>query len=135
MPLLDASEERDLAKAVEVQVNAILRQAFAGAPRLLRLVNVDGRTVDVAEDGPFMLGALAAIIDDQERRHWLERKLDHGRWLVESLPAILRDLKEVRDPAAHGARVSRERVVRLRDEMIGVGFKGSLLDLAQVRLR
>ncbi len=48
----------NFAKAVEVQVNALLRVALAGADRSLRLRNVDGRTVDLLADGPWTLGDL-----------------------------------------------------------------------------
>lgn len=126
----------DLAKAMEVQTNAILRRVMSGAGQQLRLVNVDGRTMDVATDGPFGLGDLASIIDgDQPRGEWLKRRLSHGDWFVASLPAILRDLKSARNPSAHGGAVDRERIVQLRDSLVGVGCKGALLDLAQVQPR
>jgi hypothetical protein len=125
----------DFAKAVEVQVNARLREALAVADARLRQANVDGATVDLAADGPFALGPLAhAIRGDEARNAWLRRRLVHGEWFAASLPPILDELREVRNAAAHGEPVDRTRVARLRDRLVGVGSKGTLLDLAQVRL-
>jgi len=125
----------DFAKAVEVQVNARLREALAGADARLRRANVDGATVDLVEDGPFALGALAHAIRGEEARNgWLRRRLVHGDWFAASLPPILDELREVRNAAAHGEPVDRERVAQLRNRLVGVGSKGTLLDLAQVRL-
>jgi len=125
----------DFAKAVEVQVNALLRAALDGADARLRRANVDGATVDLAADGPFALGALAHAIRGEEARNaWLRRRLVHGDWFAASLPPILDELREVRNAAAHGEPVDRERVAQLRAHLIGVGGKGTLLDLAQVRV-
>lgn len=125
----------NLAKAVEVQTNRVLREALLTADRRLRQMNVDGLSVDVATDGPFSLAVLADIIaGDQHRYEWLERRLVHGEWFTASLPPILRDLKDARNPAAHGGVVDRDRVVALRASLVGVGQKGHLLDLAQARL-
>lgn len=77
--------------------------------------------------------ARAAIADDQARNGWLRRRLVHGEWFAASLPPILDELRAVRNAAAHGEPVARERVQRLRDQLVGVGCKGALLELAQVR--
>ncbi len=125
----------NLAKAVEVQVNALLRGALAGADRSLRLTNVDGKTVDLLTDGPWALGELRRAIDgDEARRQWLRQKLQHGAWFTGSLPAVLEELREVRNPAAHAGGVGRERVVQLRNHLVGVGCLGSLVELAGVRV-
>lgn len=125
----------DYAKAVEVQVNAVLRAALADAPAEARLANVDGHTVDLSEHGPFELGTLARVMCDGRARHsWLAKRLAHGDWFTNGMPRLLAELAELRNPAAHGGEVPRERVVALREAMIGVGCKGWLLDLAAVRV-
>jgi hypothetical protein len=125
----------DLAKAVEVQVNALLRQALAGAEADVRRLNLDGVTVDLVADGPFTLGELArAIGDEAERNYWLKRRLAHGEWFTASLPPILRELAELRNAAAHGTVVERDVVTRLRNRLIGVGCVGELVELARVRV-
>ncbi len=125
-----------LANAVEVQANAILHAAMRGAPSAIRLVNVEGRSMDLSRDGPFTLGQLARIIaSEKPRLDHLRARLDPGAWFVESLPPILEDLAARRNPAAHGGEVDRDEAVRLRDRLIGVGSIGDLLRLAQVRVR
>ena len=126
----------DLAKAVEVQVNAVLRRAMAGAPPGVRSVNLEGTTVDLARADPLSLGQLARVIgENREVNQLLRKRLAGGEWFAVSLPAILGMLAEVRNRAAHGGQVDRDEVGRLRDRLVGVGCKGELLELAQVRAK
>lgn len=123
----------NLARAVELQANLVLRRALAAAPRALRLHNVDGTTRDLAEGETLSLGALAeAIGSDAERRRWLRTHVRHGAWFVESLPPVLRDVAELRNEAAHTGSVGRERVRLLRAQLVGVGCAGVLVELAGV---
>lgn len=125
----------NFAKALEVQGNAVLRRALAGATRDVRLANLDGASVDLVEGGPFPLGTLArAIGEDQARAAWLRTRLVHGAWFTGSLPALLEEVRAARNPAAHGERVDRGTVARLRGQLVGVGSIGSLVELAKVRL-
>lgn len=125
----------DFAKAVEVQVNAILRGALLTAERGVRETNVGGATADLVSDGPWTLGELEhAIGDDRARNAWLRQRLGHGEWFAASLPAVLGELREARNNAAHGTPANRAHVTRLRAHLMGVGCKGVLLDLAQVRV-
>jgi hypothetical protein len=126
----------NLAKAMEVQANAVLRSAMRSADAAVRSVNVDGRTRDLSRDGSLSLGELARVIGgDRSRAEYLRRKLAHGDWFAASLPPILEELAQYRNPAAHGGNVAREDVVRLRNRLVGVGCKGELLELAQVKVR
>jgi hypothetical protein len=126
----------DLANAVEVQTNAILRRALAGAPTTVRMANVEGTSLDLARQGPLSLGQLAhAIGEDQERNAFLKKRLEGGEFFTASLPAILKELTDVRNPAAHGGAIAREDAIKLRNRMIGVGSIGQLLQLAQVKVR
>lgn len=125
-----------LANAVEVQANAILHAAMRTAPAPLRHANLNGSSVDLGRDGPFTLGALHRIItDDKPRLDHLRAKLDDGAWFTASLPPILDDLAGHRNAAAHGELTDREAAIRLRNRLVGVGYLGDLLKLAQVRLR
>ena len=126
----------DLAKAVEVQVNALLRAALAPAERSLRFANVDGVSVDLVTDGPWSLGQLEHVIGgDQARNTWLRQCLTNGAWFAASLPPVLADLRAARNAAAHGAPVDRDRVAQLRGQLVGVGCNGTLLELAAVHLK
>jgi hypothetical protein len=128
----------ELAKAFEVQTNAILRQALAGVPERDRRVNVDGQSVDVASGTHWSLGALARIIGEDERlNQLLKKRLERpgAEWFAASLPPILRELAELRNPAAHSARVGRAAVVALRNRLLGVGSLGVVSELGRVRAR
>lgn len=125
----------NLARALELQANRVLRQALSRAPEALRWHNVEGQTRDLCAGGSWTLGTLAdAIAGDSDRVSWLRQKVRHGRWFTESLPPILREVANVRNPAAHGAEVARDEVIRMRARMVGVGCNGALVELAGVVL-
>lgn len=125
----------DLAKALEVQCNHLLRVALAGAPSAVRMVNLDGTSIDLSSATSLGLRALArAIGDDRERGEWLRRRLRHGDWFVDNLPPVLDDLVPLRNAGAHSLPLPRDAVAEYRNELVGVGHKGVLLDLAQVRV-
>lgn len=124
------------AKAVEVQCNTILRQVAAKLPPATRTVNIDGRSVDLARTHSLTLGQLAhAIGGDRELNQALAKALENGAWFTGSLPAILDSLREVRNPAAHEGRIDRDTAQLCRNQLLGVGSKGHLVELATVRPR
>ena len=125
----------DFAKAVEVQVNSLLRRALAGARPDVRSANIDGATVDVTSGSLLSLGQLARVIRGSKATNdWLQRHLRPGDWPTVSLPPILDDLAAYRNPAAHTTRLSRDEAVPLRDRLVGVGGAGSLVELGKVRV-
>src|SRR3989338_3051386 len=68
-------------KAIEVQCNAILRQAAAKLPLPVRSVNVDGRSVDLAHTRSLTLGQLArAIGGERDLYQALAKALENGAW-------------------------------------------------------
>lgn len=125
----------DFAKAFEVQVNDVLRRALGGAGRgVPRSANVEGKTVDLVRDGPFSLGQLARVIgEEREVNDYLRRALVRGEWFTVSLPPILRELAEVRNPAAHTSHLGRDEALRRRDRLVGVGCVGTLVELGMVK--
>jgi hypothetical protein len=124
------------AKAVEVQANDVLRRALVALPSAQRRANVEGTTVDLAHDGPWSLGQLARVVgEDQAINAALKGRLHGGQWFAASLPPIMRDLAESRNPAAHGAKVGRDAARRVRDAMVGVACVGTLVELGRVRPR
>lgn len=125
-----------LAKAVEVQVNGILRSALRGAPSEVRHANIEGHSVDLASAGPLTLGQLArAIGGEREMNQYLARALENGAWFTAQLPAILEDLARARNPAAHSTRVPRDIAQCWRERLVGVGCQGVLVDLTKCRLK
>jgi hypothetical protein len=122
------------AKAVEVQANDVLRRVSGTLTSPQRQANVGGRSVDLAHDGPWTLGELARLIEeDRARNAALERLLYNGRWFATGLPTVLRDLAESRNPAAHGRKVDREAARAMRDAMVGVACVGTLVELGRAR--
>jgi hypothetical protein len=127
----------DFAKAMEVQVNTVLRAALTGVGSSpdLRHENVEGKTVDLVTDGPWTLGELErAIGQDEARNTFLKRRLYHGEWFTTQLPPILGELRDARNKAAHVNQLDHETVGRLREQLVGVGCLGWLLELAKVRV-
>ena len=125
----------DFAKAFEVQVNGLLRRAIVGASRDARFVEVDRRPVDLMVGPMLSLGQLArAIADNKTLNDWLKRKLQPREWVAVTLPPVLDNLAALRNPAAHETRIGRDQVVPLRDQLVGVGCVGRLVELAKVRV-
>jgi hypothetical protein len=125
-----------LAKAVEVQGNALLRRAAARLSPAARRANVGGRTVDLTEYRSLTLGELTrAIGGERELSEGLARVLDNARWFRESLPAMLDALAEVRNAAAHSGTTGRDTATHWRNRLVGVGCEGDLVALAKTRVR
>lgn len=124
----------DFAKAIELQANLVLRLALAGMPESERRANVDGRSVDLASGELWPLGTLARVIAETEHiNRALKRRLANGTWASESLAPVLRELTDIRNPAAHSKSVSFDQARRLRDRVLGVGGPGILAELGRVR--
>ncbi len=125
----------DFAKAFEVQTNILLRHALERLKPLERTVNLDGKSVDLARAGPHSLGALAVILGKMDELNGLLKRqfVSGGEWFTASLHAILSELADARNPAAHSASVDRETVRRLRNRYLGIGCEGEFAKLAKVR--
>ena len=80
------------------------------------------------------LGALArAIGETADVNRALKARLAHGEWFTASLPPILRQLSDLRNPAAHTTAVSADEARKLRDRILGVGVPSILAELGRVR--
>jgi len=123
------------AKAFEVQTNIVLKQALRGLRPLGRTANIEGSSVDLYKGGPFSLGQLAVILGQMDSvGSLLKRQFSSGgEWFTASLHAILKELADVRNPAAHSSSLDRETVHRLRNRYLGVGCEGDFVKLAKVR--
>ena len=64
----------------------------------------------------------------------LQSRLLDGEWFTRRLPGVLGKRANIRNPAAHTARVNREGATAGRDQLLGVGYQGELVRLANVRL-
>jgi hypothetical protein len=126
----------DFAKAIELQTNIILRRALTEMPKVDRQVNIDGRGADLASGELWPLGVLARVIAETEHiNHALKKRLrPGGEWFTASLPPVLRELSELRNPAAHSEAVSCDAARRIRDRILGVGGPAILAEFARVRI-
>lgn len=124
------------AKALEVQVNTLLRAACKALPDDARLANIDGTTVDLTKFRPLALGELAAAIGGERTlNEGLRAVLDNGAWFATSLPAVLDDFRPLRNDATHAKRVDRATAQHWRDRLLGVGCAGDFVELSKVRVK
>jgi hypothetical protein len=124
----------NLAKAVEVTCNAILRRVGPRIPRELRQVRIEADTVEVGASRHLTIGQLAHILRVKTPLHrQLRKSLENGDWFVDQFPQVLSDVASLRNPGVHRARIGRESVVRLRNRLVGVGCQGALVELSKVR--
>ena len=124
----------NLAKALEVQTNHLLRRALAGASGDRRRANVEGETRDVAAGRPLTLGQLGRVIaEERPIAEALTSGLRDGAWLVGQGAYVLAEVARQRNPAAHGEAVTRGVAERLRNQLLGIGCYGDLVRLAGVK--
>jgi hypothetical protein len=126
----------DLAKAFEVQANAVLRRALSSVAPKDRTCVVDGTSRDVARGHMIPLGQLARLLAEEESLNKrLKASLVNGDWFTAQLPPILKDLSERRNPAAHSSRISAAQASEIRNRLLGIGSQGVIVELAKVRRR
>ena len=126
----------NLAKAVEVTCNAILRAVAHRIPEHLRTVRVGTDTLKLGTSGHLTTGQLANVLRGKTPLHrQLRQQLDNGDWFIDGFPAILGRVADLRNPGVHRAHVFREEVLRVRNALVGVGCQGALVELAKVRPR
>ena len=123
----------NLAKAVEVTCNAVLRRVGPLLPRELRQVKLDGKTLDLAT-AHLSIGQLASVLRGRTPLHRaLRQRLRNGDWFVDTFPAVLSDVAGVRNPGAHRSRTDAETAIRLRNRLMGVGDRGIFVELTRVQ--
>ena len=124
------------AKALEVQVNAVLRRAVARMRPASRRAKVGGRTVDLAEHGPLMLGELMHVLAGEPAlAKALAETVTESAWLTGTLPVILDGFREVRNEGVHERRIDRATATLWRNRLLGVGCEGHFVALAKVQER
>lgn len=124
------------AKAMEVQANVILRRVLPKIDSKLRLMNFDGRTVDLVECGALDLGKIEkAIGSDKALNAALAGALRNGNWFTSAFPAVISAVRDVRNPGTHASAVDRDVARQWRDRLVGVGCVGELVELARTGLK
>lgn len=125
----------NLAKALEVTCNALLRRVGPRLPQELRRVTIDGETLDLGSGRHLSTGQLAKALGRKGAlQKALRQRLQNGDWFVDRFPGVLAEVAQVRNPGVHRSRVDRESATRIRNMLAGVGCQGALVELARVRL-
>jgi hypothetical protein len=127
------------AKAVELELNALLfpalRRHLARLPPLEREVRVEGRLLDLGEAVPHLtLGTVKTLLEHNElvRKHVRGAFPAHVATLLGSrIPYVLAGLVELRNLAAHSEPVRWETVVSAREEVLGIGQEGLIVQIAR----
>lgn len=123
-------------KAVEVHVGGLVRAACAKMPPAMRHMNVDGATVDLAQArGLSLLSLIHVLSNDEGRRKALVDSLHNGQWLTGAFVAVLSQFREIRNDATHERRIDERTAKLWRNNFLGVGSDGHLVQLAKVKLR
>lgn len=121
-----------LAKAVEVQTNAVLRRILPRVPAASRMFNADGHSQDMLVALPLSLGAIPRAINGERALFdGIKGASPNGAWLVGQWPPVLEDLARFRNPGAHGAVVKKADAKRWRDRLLGVGVQSDLVELVR----
>ncbi len=126
-----------LAKAFEVQTNILFREVLKKMPAANRIIDFNRQRGDLCNRGAFSLAELSRLIGDEKvindavKRHIAAPE---NAWFAASLPAILQDLADARNPAAHSDPLDRAMVRDKRNRYLGVGCEGDLVKLSKVRL-
>jgi hypothetical protein len=104
----------EYAKAIEVEVNAILQRRPHETLGQLRHL----------------------LLKDNAVRMRLQGQVPHDHlWMTGELPARLEGIADLRNPGAHREHITHERASALRDTVLGIGQEGLIARLARVRLR
>ena len=109
----------EYAKALEVEISLLIR------PGLLL----------IGEGRHQTLGWLARTLADapQPLAKWLATAFGTRKpWLTGELAPRLAAIADLRNPGAHGESVSRARVSSLREETLGIGQQGLIVQLARL---
>ena len=123
-------------KALEVQLSALLRRVLPLVPRPLRLMNIDGQTVDLVERRAFTLHQLVQVLaGERERSVALSGVLANGAWVTGAFAAVLDQFRDVRNEGTHEQRIDRRTATHWRNQLLGVGCAGHLVELAKVKGR
>ena len=128
----------EYAKAVETELNAtifpVLDRTLRGKDRVLYL---DGKRIDIGGRVPHQsLGALRHLLEDDTVGRAVRSVLpQHGGWLTGVLPTRLEVLADLRNAAAHSASTAREQVSEAREEILGIGWEGLIVQIIRAKLQ
>jgi hypothetical protein len=130
------------AKALECELNALLfpplRTLLRKAAFPQRTVRHDGRSLDLGDEMPHQtIGAVVTLLEQSEPLQKAVRTAfaQDWKWVLGEMPHQLRPICEVRNPAAHSEHLPLEKASELRQQILGIGREGLLVQIARVRMR
>jgi hypothetical protein len=123
----------ELSKAVEVMCTAVLRPALEKAPAdVMAQIRSDRLPSGWSVRAPSLAEFADIVGGSKQVSQYLRRVLRNGDWVVTSLPPILDQFAKVRNEVAHSRSAERSEVVRWREQLVGIGCEGALVQLARV---
>lgn len=133
----------EYAKAIETELNALvfplLRPMYSKGSPVGRMTSIEGRQVDLGKPVSHQtLGAMVNLLEhNQDVRRGLKAVFParDAKFLMTELPHYIRPVGELRNPAAHDRRLTREEVSGLREEIMGIGREGLLVRLGRTKIR
>lgn len=126
----------DYSKAIETQVNELLRRAMRNAPDAARRVKINDATRVLPEALPLTLGQISyALGGEPVFGVYLREVLENGAYFTGEFAVILDAFAEARNSAAHGSAIDRAVVIQWRDRLLGVGTDSVMTKLADVRIK
>jgi hypothetical protein len=122
----------NLAKACELQTNLVLQPAMLSASARAREVYAARQRECHAPSGHLSLGDLAKLLAEDPVRSALRGCLKEGGWFTTTWPHELRGIARMRNDAAHTGKIALSTFLPFRNQMLGVGCEGYLVQLSRV---
>lgn len=129
----------EYAKAVETELNALLfptiARKLADEPPAKRIITSDKRPeidLGVPRRGE-SIGSIQHLLKNSSIfQHAVHAALPHdARWLIETLPSEMNDLRHYRNTAAHHLSLARKDVDTLRGKVLGIGCEGLIVKVVK----
>lgn len=83
------------------------------------------------------LGSIRTLLhrDDVVKKGIRRAMRQDANWVLGELPRYLEPIRGLRNPAAHGEDIDRERLAQRRCELLGIGCEGLVVQVVRVKLR
>jgi hypothetical protein len=129
-------------KAIETELNAAIFPAvqpiMARKPPAEREIQDRDGAIDLGRSVPRQtIGSVRHLLNHRPELRRAVEEAFPGRdatWLTGTLPGELEPLLELRNPAAHEARITRERIASWRQRILGIGCEGLLVRIVRIKL-
>jgi len=129
-------------KAIETELNAAIFPAvqpvMVRKPMAEREIQDRDGVIDLGRSVPRQtIGSVRHLLSHRPEMKRAVEEAFPGRdaaWLTGTLPDELEPLLELRNPAAHEERITRERIASWRQRILGIGCEGLLVRIVRIKL-